>query len=298
MVEGQAVRKAVVPAAGLGTRFLPATKAQPKEMIPLVDRPALQYVVEEAVGAGLTDVLVVSSRGKEAMGDHFDRVLELEAALREKGKLEELEEVRRLAELGELHFVRQGRQLGLGHAVLQARAHVGEEPFAVLLGDDILEGGEGFLARMVEVHRREGRPVVAVREVPADQVSLYGIATATATGEDGVFEVTDLVEKPDPEEAPSTLAVIGRYVLPPGVFDVLEKTEPGAGGEIQLTDALRALARREPVLAVRHDGVRHDTGDKLGFLKATVQMAAGRADLGPAFREWLGGFVAGWDGQR
>lgn len=285
-----AVRKAVIPAAGYGTRFLPATKASPKEIIPVVDRPAIQYMVEEAVRAGLDDVLLITSRGKQALTDHFDRNEELEAHLEAKDKRPELDEVLRLADLAAVHEVRQGEQLGLGHAVLHARGHVGAEPFAVLLGDDIIDPDERFLERMLEVHADTGRAVVAVMPVPEDQVHLYGVV-AGEERESGVVEATDLVEKPDPSEAPSNLAIIGRYVLPPEVFEVLEETEPGRGGEIQLTDALRTLAADEPIVALRYDGDRHDVGDKLGFLKATVALAADRPDLGPDLVDWLRDFL-------
>jgi UTP--glucose-1-phosphate uridylyltransferase len=291
------VRKAVIPAAGYGTRFLPATKAQPKEMIPVVDRPAIQYMVEEAVRAGLDDVLLVTSQGKESLSDHFDRNLELEAALEKKGKSDELDEIRRLARLGRVHTVRQGEQLGLGHAVLQARGHVGAEPFAVLLGDDIIDPEVPFLERMIEEFSRSGRPVVAVMPVPEEEVSLYGVVAGEAR-EDGVIEVTDLVEKPDRDEAPSNLAIIGRYVLPAEIFGVIEATPPGRGGEIQLTDAIKTMAEDEPILAIVHDGERHDVGDKMGFLKATVKLAAQRSDLRDEFLTWLREFVDDDEGPR
>lgn len=288
------VTKAVLPAAGLGTRLLPATKAQPKEMLPIVDRPTIQYVVEECVRAGLEDLLFVVGWGKSSIVDHFDRRLDLEEALIEKGKIEELEEVRGLADLGVVHAVRQHEPRGLGHAVLQAREHVGEEPFAVALGDDLIE--EPLLERMIAAFRDTGRPVVALLEVPRDDVSLYGIATASEIpGEPGRYRVTDLVEKPERADAPSNLAVIGRYVLPPGIFDVLEETPPGRGGEIQLTDALETLAADEPIVGVILEGVRHDAGDKLGYLQAIVATAAAREDLGPDFLAWLEAFLAGID---
>ena len=285
------VRKAVLPAAGFGTRFLPATKAQPKETLPIVDRPAIQYMVEEAVRAGLHDLLIVTGRNKQPIEDHFDRNVELEELLRAKGKTDDLAEIVRLADLGVVHYVRQGEPLGLGHAVLQARHHVGDESFAVLLGDDIIDPKERFLERMIELHERTGRAVVAVERVPEQATHLYGVVETSGDGEGGAFDVTDLIEKPAPAEAPSNLAVIGRYVLPGEIFDILEDTEPGRGGEIQLTDALRVLAQREPIHAMQFDGARHDVGDKLGFLKATVALAADRPDLGPALLEWLAEFV-------
>ena len=289
-VTPRAVRKAVLPAAGHGTRFLPASKAMPKEMATVVDRPAIQYVVEEAVRAGLVDVLLVTSEGKQAVEDHFDRDAGLEQALRAKGKTALLDEMLALSDLARIHSVRQLEPLGLGHAVLQARHHVGDEPFGVLLPDHLMDPGETLLERMVEVYGREQRGVIAVSRVPSDQVHLYGIVDATPTDRDGVYEVRDLVEKPRPEDAPSDLAIVGRYVLPPAVFDALERTDPGSGGEIQLTDGLRLLAAEAPLLAVEFDG-HHDVGDKLGFLKATVALAADRPDLGPALLEWLAEFL-------
>lgn len=286
------VNKAVLPVAGHGTRFLPASKAVPKEMLPLVDRPAIQYVVEECVRAGVGDVLLVTSMGKSALEDHFDRRLDLEAVLEEKGKAAMLDEVRRIAELAEVTSVRQPVQLGLGHAVLMARQHVGDEPFVVVLGDDIVDPSEPYLERMLAVHEQSGRPTVALMEVPEDQTHLYGIATVEETEQDDVVAITGMVEKPPPGSAPSNLAIIGRYVLPGTIFDVLETTPRGAGGEIQLTDALVTLAADEPLRGVVFRGVRHDVGDKLGFLKATVQLALERDDLGPAFRAWLTEFLA------
>ena len=287
------VRKAVLPVAGHGTRFLPASKAVPKEMLPLVDRPAIQYVVEECARAGIDDVLLVTSMGKSALEDHFDRSLELETALEQKGKTDLLDEVRRIAEIAEISSVRQPVQLGLGHAVLMGRQHVGDEPFVVVLGDDIVDPGEHFLETMLEVHEQSGRPTIALMEVPEDQTHMYGIATVapvdgTGSVEDAdVVAITGMVEKPEPGTAPSNLAIIGRYVLPGEIFDVLEQTPRGAGGEIQLTDALMTLAEDEPLRGVVFRGVRHDVGDKLGFLKATVHLALERDDLGPAFRTWL-----------
>jgi UTP--glucose-1-phosphate uridylyltransferase len=291
----RAVRKAVIPAAGLGTRFLPATKATPKEMLPVVDKPAIQYVVEEAVAAGLTDVLMVTGRGKRPLEDHFDRAYELEEALREKGDEEKLAEVQHSSELADVHYVRQGAPKGLGHAVLVAAPHVGSEPFAVLLGDDLIDERDPLLPLMIDVQRRRGGSVIALIEVDPAQVHLYGCAAVQPTDEDGVVRVTDLVEKPDTEDAPSNLAIIGRYVLAPEVFEVLQKTEPGRGGEIQLTDALRELATREdsggPVHGVLFRGRRYDTGDKADYLRAIVRLAADREDLGPEFVAWLREFV-------
>jgi UTP--glucose-1-phosphate uridylyltransferase len=286
------VRTAVLPVAGLGTRFLPATKAVPKEMLPIVDRPAVQYVVEEAVRAGLDDVLFVTAMGKSAVEDHFDRRLDLEAALEAKGRTDDLEAVRSLASLASVHSVRQPEPLGLGHAVLMAAGHVGrDESFAVLLGDDLLEPDSTFLARMIATHERTGAAVIALLEVddPA-ALSQYGVVSiAPPSGDDvpGEVRITDLVEKPAPGSAPSNLAVIGRYVLPGAIFDVLEDTPPGRGGEIQLTDALRTLAARGPLVGVVLDEPRHDAGDRLGFLKATVAFAAGRADLGAELLDWV-----------
>jgi UTP--glucose-1-phosphate uridylyltransferase len=281
------VRKAVLPVAGLGTRFLPATKAVAKEMLPVVDRPAIQYIVEECVRAGLEDVLFVTGAGKAAMEDHFDRALDLEAALAAKGKETELEIVRDLADLAVIHSVRQHEPLGLGHAVLMGADHVGHESFAVLLGDDIVDPATPFLERMIEAHERTSRPVVALMEVPEDQVHLYGVAATEPGDAEDEVRITGLVEKPDPSEAPSNLIVIGRYVLGPDVFEVLERTPPGKGGEIQLTDALQTQAAEEPIVGLRLDAPRHDTGDKLGFLKATVRLAAQRDDLGKEFVAWL-----------
>lgn len=282
------VRKAVLPVAGLGTRFLPATKAVAKEMLPVVDRPAIQYIVEECVRAGLEDVLFVTGAGKAALEDHFDRALDLEASLAAKGKEDDLEIVRDLADLAAIHSVRQHEPLGLGHAVLMGADHVGDESFAVLLGDDIVDPGTPYLEAMVAAHERTSRAVIGLMEVPEDTVHLYGIATTEPGTEDGEVRITGLVEKPDPAEAPSNLAVIGRYVLSPDIFEVLARTPPGRGGEIQLTDALATQAQQEPLVGVRLDAPRYDTGDKLGFLKATVQLAAQRDDLGAEFLAWLG----------
>jgi UTP--glucose-1-phosphate uridylyltransferase len=285
------VSKAVLPVAGLGTRFLPATKAVPKELLPVVDRPAIQYIVEECARAGLDDVLLVTASGKSAIEDHFDRLLDLEAALEEKGKHEDLAAIRDLASLARIHSVRQGEALGLGHAVLQAEHHVGDESFAVCLGDDIVDPATQFLERMVAAHVRTGVAVVALMEVPEDQVHLYGVADVAPGDEPGEYRISRLVEKPAVDEAPSNLIVVGRYVLPGSIFPILHDTPPGRGGEIQLTDALQTLAEREPIVGIVLDAPRHDTGDKLGFLKATVELAAAREDLGPEFLTWLRGWL-------
>ncbi len=279
------VTKAVIPAAGLGTRFLPATKATPKEMLPVVDKPAIQYVVEEAVAAGLRDVLMITGSGKRPLEDHFDRAVELEQALEAKGDTARLQAVRRSSELAAVHYVRQGDPRGLGHAVLTAAEHVGREPFAVLLGDDLIDERDPLLQTMVDVQQREGGSVVALLQVPRSAISLYGCAAVEGDGD--VVRVTGLVEKPPADEAPSDLAVIGRYVLSPTVFDVLRETPPGRGGEIQLTDAIAGLIGREPVHGVVFRGRRYDTGDRLDYLKAVVQLAADRDDLGEPLLAWL-----------
>jgi UTP--glucose-1-phosphate uridylyltransferase len=289
------ISKAVIPAAGLGTRFLPATKATPKEMLPVVDKPAIQYVVEEAVSAGLSDVLMITGRNKRPLEDHFDRNYELEEALSRKGDESRLARVQESSDLATMHYVRQGDPRGLGHAVLCAEPHVGEQPFAVLLGDDLIDPRDPLLRRMIDVQERFGGSVVALMEVEPSQIHLYGSAAILPTGEDGVVRVTDLVEKPAPGEAPSSFAVIGRYVLDPAVFAVLNKTEPGRGGEIQLTDALRELAQRDsadaPVHGVVFTGRRYDTGDRGDYLRAIVRLACEREDLGPDFRSWLRSYV-------
>lgn len=279
------IRKAVIPAGGLGTRFLPATKAVPKEMLPVVDVPAIQYVVAEAVRAGLTDVLMITGRGKRALEDHFDRRVELEQALEAKGDKDSLALVQAATDLADVHYVRQGEPRGLGHAVLAAASHVGDEPFAVLLGDDLIDERDHLLERMVEVQEREGGSVVALMEVPHEQISLYGCAAVRGTGE--VVAITGLVEKPPADEAPSDLAVIGRYVLSPTVFEVLRRTAPGRGGEIQLTDALQALISIEPVHGVVFRGRRYDTGDRLDYVKTVIRLASERDDLGPELLAWL-----------
>ncbi|WP_211198938.1 UTP--glucose-1-phosphate uridylyltransferase GalU [Phytoactinopolyspora limicola] len=291
------VRKVVITVAGLGTRFLPATKATPKEMLPVVDKPAIQYVVEEAVSAGLEDVLFVTGRNKQSLENHFDRAWELEAALEQKGDQQRLDRVRQSQVLGDIHYVRQGDPRGLGHAVLCGARHVGDEPFAVMLGDDLIDPRDALLAPMLEVQQRYGGSVVALIEVDPSQVSLYGCAAVRPGDTDDVVEVTDLVEKPDPADAPSNLAIIGRYVLHPAVFDVLRETPPGRGGEIQITDALKTLAGMPAeagggVRAIVFRGRRYDTGDRQDYLRTTVQLACERSDLGPDFRAWLREFVA------
>jgi UTP--glucose-1-phosphate uridylyltransferase len=289
------VTKAVIPAAGLGTRFLPATKAIPKELLPVVDRPALEYIVEEAARAGATDVLIITARGKTAIEEHFDRAPEIEAALEKKGDTEKLAKVRRSTEMAKVHFVRQGVAAGLGHAVLVAAEHVGDEPFIVLLGDDMVDERDLLLEQMIVEQEKHGGSVMALMEVPEDMVSLYGVATVEPAETDGTYglvRITDLVEKPPLAEAPSNLAVIGRYLLSPTVFEVLRKTEPGRGGEIQLTDAIKTLAQIEPVHGVIFTGRRYDTGDRADYVKAVVRLACERPDIGPELWQWLQGYVA------
>ncbi|QGZ49385.1 MULTISPECIES: UTP--glucose-1-phosphate uridylyltransferase GalU [Streptomyces] len=290
------ISKAVIPAAGLGTRFLPATKATPKEMLPVVDKPAIQYVVEEAVAAGLSDVLMITGRNKRPLEDHFDRNYELEEVLARKGDDERLSKVQEPSDLATMHYVRQGAPRGLGHAVLCAAPHVGDQPFAVLLGDDLIDPRDPLLSRMVDIQEQEGGSVIALMEVEPSQVHLYGCAAVEATIDSDVVKVTDLVEKPSPEEAPSNYAIIGRYVLDPAVFEILRETEPGRGGEIQLTDALQKLAKDEsiggPVHGVVFKGRRYDTGDRGDYLRAIVRLACEREDLGPDFRAWLRRYVS------
>jgi UTP--glucose-1-phosphate uridylyltransferase len=282
------IRKAVFPAAGLGTRFLPATKAQPKEMLPLVDKPIIQYVIEEAVASGLTNIIIVTGRGKNAIEDHFDVSSELERLLLERGKTDLLEQVRAISSMINVAYVRQGETLGLGHAVLMARDLVGDEPFAVMLGDDIIDSQVPCMKQMVDVFERHGGPVIAVHRVPREEISAYGVIDGVNEGDEGrVYRIRDMVEKPKVDEAPSDLAIIGRYILTPDIFEVLEKTPRDAGGEIQLTNGLRVLAARRGVFGYRFEGVRHDAGNKLGFLMATVEFALKREDLGGPFREYL-----------
>lgn len=280
------VRKAVIPAAGLGTRFLPATKAQPKEMIPVVDKPAIQYAVEEAVRAGLDDILIIAGRNKKAIEDHFDRNIELEADLEAKGKHDQLKQVRAITDMARIHYVRQGEALGLGHAVSVARQHVGDEPFAVLLPDDLMHEDALVLQHMLEAYRGVQRPVVALLEVAPHEISAYGCAEVEPV--DGpLVRITSLVEKPPPEEAPSNLAIIGRYVLTPDIFAVLDGVVPGAGGEIQLTDAIAALMAGAGVYGYTFSEGRFDTGNKIDYLRAVVQLALEHQEVGADFRAFL-----------
>ncbi|MGO0123579.1 UTP--glucose-1-phosphate uridylyltransferase GalU [Desulfothermobacter acidiphilus] len=284
------LRKAVIPAAGLGTRFLPATKAQPKEMLPLIDRPIIQYIVEEIVRSDIRDILIITSHGKRAIEDHFDRCVELEYYLEQRGKLDWLEEIKHIATMANIYYVRQQEPLGLGHAVLCAQSFVGEDPFAVVLGDDVVEASPPCLAQMLELYEEVQAPVVAVERVALSEVSKYGIIDGEEI-RSRVFAVRDLVEKPSPEQAPSRWGVAGRYILTPRIFGILRETPPGAGGEIQLTDALRVLAKEDQLFAYAFSGRRYDAGDKLGYLKATVELALTREDLGPDFRVYLRSLV-------
>ncbi|MEW6726555.1 MAG: UTP--glucose-1-phosphate uridylyltransferase GalU [Bacillota bacterium] len=286
------VRKAVIPAAGLGVRFLPATKAQPKEMIPLIDKPTIQYIIEEAVASGITDILIITGRGKRAIEDHFDHAPELEHFLEQKGKVEALETVRAIGSLANIYYVRQKDPRGLGHAVACAEAFVGNEPFAVLLGDDVVVSEVPCLKQMLNLYEEVRGSVIAIEEVPETDVSKYGVIKGRAL-RPGIYVIEDLVEKPPVEEAPSRLAVIGRYILPPRIFSLLARTGPGAGGEIQLTDALRELVREEALYGYAFSGRRYDVGSNLGYLKATVEMALGRPDLRGPFLAYLQSVVCG-----
>jgi len=282
----QPVKVAVFPAAGLGTRFLPATKAQPKEMLPLVDRPLVQYVVEEAKAAGIERIVIVTGRGKNAIEDHFDTSFELEKMLEERGKDDLLAIVREISDLIPISYVRQKTALGLGHAILQAKDLVGNEPFAVMLGDDIVDSSEPCIGQMMRLREKRGNPVIAIQEVAPAETRQYGIVAGEREG-DWVVRITGMVEKPAPEDAPSNLAIIGRYILPPEIFEILEATRFDAGGEIQLTSALATLLERRPIDGCLFEGKRYDAGDKLGFLKATVEFALKREDLGGEFRKYL-----------
>ena len=280
------INKAVLPAAGLGTRFLPATKAQPKEMLPLVDKPLIQYVVEESVGAGITNVIIVTGRGKTAIEDHFDVSFELERFLEDKGKTNELEIVKAISDLVNVSYVRQKEALGLGHAVAVAEPLVGDEAFAVLLGDDLVDSDVPCIQQMIEVYEQVNAPVLAVMRVPRDEISSYGVIAATSEGE-RLHRVSGLVEKPSADEAPSDLAIIGRYILTPAIFEHVKKTGVDAKGEIQLTNALESLLSETLIYGFEFEGVRHDCGNKLGFLKASVEYALERPDLGTQFRDYL-----------
>jgi UTP--glucose-1-phosphate uridylyltransferase len=281
------VRKAVIPAAGLGTRFLPATKSVPKEMLPVIDRPAIEYVVEEAARAGLTDILIVTGRGKRAVEEHFDRNFELEALLERDGKHDILKSVQYSTDLADVHYVRQKEALGLGHAVSVARHHVGDEPFAVLLPDDLMIDDSFLLRSMVRAWEQHGHAVISLQEVPDDQISAYGCADPAGEPVDGLLPLRGIVEKPKREDAPSNLAISGRYLLPPTIFAALDRIEPGAGGELQLTDAIALLLEDEPVYGAICTFGRHDVGKKQDFLRATVELALDREDLGPEFAEFL-----------
>ncbi len=288
-------RKAVVPAAGLGTRLLPATKAQPKEMLPIVDRPAIQYIIEEAVAAGLDDILVITGKSKWSIEDHFDKSFELEKHLESSGKFEELELVKSISDLAELHYVRQGEPLGLGHAVSMAKQHISGEPFAVLLADDVMVTGHPLLTDMLKLHEEQQCSILALMEVPKQDISLYGCVAHEPIDETGSVRITGIVEKPDPDQAPSNLAVIGRYVFAPEIFDCLDQTPPGRNGEIQLTDAISLLMKDQPVLGYVIRGGRFDVGTKIDYLKAIVELALVREDLGPEFLSLLKEIVGRYD---
>lgn len=285
------VRKAVFPAAGLGTRFLPATKAQPKEMLPLVDKPLIQYGVEEAIHSGIQNIIVVTGRGKSSIEDHFDVSFELEQLLESKGKSELLSMVRAISDMIDISYVRQKEALGLGHAVHRAKELVGNEPFAAILSDDVISSETPCVRQLLDVYEYYGASVLALMEVPKEQISAYGVVDAEQVGDNGVgnrlFRIRNMVEKPRPADAPSNLAIIGRYILTPEIFHCVESIEPGSGGEIQLTDALKYMLRNRPIYGLKFEGTRYDAGDKLGFLKATVEFALNRHDLGESFRAYL-----------
>ncbi len=283
------IRKAIFPAAGLGTRFLPATKAQPKEMLVLVDKPVIQYGVEEAMQSGVANIIIVTGRGKNAIEDHFDIAYELESFLQQRGKTQQLEEIRKITQCIQVSYVRQGEPLGLGHAVLMTKALVGNEPFAVILGDDVIDAKPPALKQMIDVYARVDGPVLAVERVPMEEVSSYGVVAIDESADlgRGVYKIRDLVEKPPRDEAPSNLAIIGRYILTPDIYDALETTASDRTGEIQLTNGLRRLLKDRPIYACEIDGVRHDTGNKLGFLKAVVYFALHRPELAEPFKRYL-----------
>ena len=288
----QKITKAIIPAAGFGTRFLPATKSQPKEMLPVVDKPTIQYIVEEAVESGIEDILIVIGRYKSSIEDHFDRSVELEMELEKKGKYEMLEQIQNIAGMANIQFVRQKTALGLGHAVYCAKQFIGNEPFAVMLGDDIVDSpGYPCLKQMIDLYEKEQCSILGVKEVAQQDINKYGIVDGDKVS-DGIYTVRSLVEKPQPDQAPSNVAIMGRYIITPAVFDILEKTAPGAGNEIQLTDALKTLAVKEKMLAYAFKGRRHDVGDKLGFLQATVEFALQRDDLKDDFLAYLEQIVA------
>lgn len=284
------VNKAIIPAAGLGTRFLPATKAQPKEMLPIVDKPTLQYIIEEAVNSGIEEILIITGRNKKSIEDHFDRSVELELELESKGKTELLEEVRKISNMVNIHFIRQKEPKGLGHAIYCAKTFIGNEPFAVLLGDDIVYSEKPCLKQMIEAYDEYKTSILGVQEVPHEEVNKYGVVDGLHV-EDRVYKVKDLVEKPAVDEAPTDMAILGRYIINPGIFEILEHTKPGKGGEIQLTDALKELAQKEAMYAYNFEGRRYDVGDKQGFLEATVEYALRREDLKDNFMKYLKGIV-------
>ncbi len=280
------VRKAVIPAAGLGTRFLPATKAQPKEMLPIVDKPTLQYIIEEAVATGIEEILIITGRNKKSIEDHFDKSVELELELESKGKADQLAEVRHITDMANIMYIRQKEPKGLGHAILCAKSFIGNEPFAVLLGDDIVYAKTPCLKQMVDVYDELGTSILGVQEVPHENVNKYGIVDGIKLS-DRIYEVKGLVEKPDPEEAPSNIAILGRYIITPEIFEILENTKPGKNGEIQLTDALKELALVQKMHAYSFEGKRYDVGDKIGFLQATVEYALRREEIAEPFLDYL-----------
>lgn len=280
------VRKAIIPAAGLGTRFLPATKAQPKEMLPIVDKPTLQYIIEEAIASGIEEILIITGRNKKSIEDHFDRSIELELELEKKGKLEILEEVRKISDMVNIYYIRQKEPKGLGHAINCARSFIGNEPFAVLLGDDIVDAEKPCLKQMIETYNKYKTTILGVQEVPKKDVCKYGIVDGNAI-EDRIYKVNNLVEKPTVENSPSNIAILGRYIINPAIFEVLDNTKPGSGGEIQLTDALKELSQREAMYAYNFEGRRYDAGDKQGYLEATVEFALRRDDLREGFLNYL-----------
>lgn len=282
----QIVKKAVIPAAGLGTRVLPASKACPKEMLPIVDKPAIQYIVEEAVASGITDILIITNRGKGVIEDHFDHAIELEERLEAAGRLQELEEIRRISHMANIYFLRQKETHGLGHAVNQARSFVGNEPFAVLYGDDVVIGDDPATAQLCRAYEKYGKGVVGIKEVTPEQILKYCSLAVEAIGE-REYTVSDMIEKPAPEQVMSLFSILGRCVLPPDIFDILDNTPPGAGGEIQLTDAMCTLTKRDGMIGVDYTGTRYDMGNKLGILQATCEVALSREDLGPAFAAYL-----------